>query len=87
MHKPASHAPVHYAAKQVLHAAHIEAPSKRFVVCFTQFGTERRAARRRIVEIMAETQTGAIRICKSFFRRANRFTVTQDELRLGVKPR
>jgi hypothetical protein len=60
---------------QVLHASHIEAPEVEFLVQFVKFGTERRRACKCEVKVLAQTGTGALRICRSRVKGAAQFAV------------
>lgn len=70
--------------KDVLQAIHIEAPEVEFVVRFVKFGTERHPARECEVKVLAKTTRGALKICKSQVKRADRFTVVSQQARLAV---
>jgi hypothetical protein len=68
----------------VLQASHIEAPQVEFEVRFVKFGTERHPARTCEVKVLAQTKTGALKICRSQVKRADRFTVVSQQARLTV---
>ncbi len=70
--------------KEVLQASHIEAPQVEFVVRFVKFGTERHPARECEVKVLAQTTRGALKICRSQVKRADRFTVVSRQARLAV---
>jgi hypothetical protein len=69
---------------EVLQAAHIEPPEFEFVVQFVKFGTETRPAQRCEVKVLAKTKPGALEICKSRVKRADRFVVVSQQARLKV---
>ena len=68
----------------VLHASQIEAPEVEFVVQFVKFGTERHPARQCEVKVLARTKQGALTICKSQVKRAEKFAVVSQQARLTV---
>ena len=69
---------------QVLHASQIEAPEVEFVVQFVKFGTETRPAEKCEVKVLASTKPGALRICRSQVKRADRFAVVSQQACLKV---
>ena len=70
--------------KEVLHASHVEAPEVEFVVRFVKFGTERHPARQCEVKVLAKTTVGALQICRSQVKRADRFAVVSQQARITV---
>jgi hypothetical protein len=70
--------------RAVLQATHIEPPEIEFVVRFVKFGTETRPAQQCEAKVLAKTKPGALRICKSQVKRADRFVVVSQQVRLKV---
>lgn len=70
--------------REVLQAAHIEPPEVEFVVRFVKFGTETRSAQAYEVKVLARTKPGALKICKSRVKRADRFAVVSQQACLKV---
>jgi hypothetical protein len=48
----------------------VERPDKMFYVELVMFGTLTRAAMRRTVKVLAQTEKGARKICKAYYRRS-----------------
>jgi len=53
-----------------LHNAAIERPDRVFDVELVMFGTATRPATRRTIKVLAQTDKGARKICKSYYRRS-----------------
>jgi hypothetical protein len=70
--------------REVLQATHIEPPEIEFVVRFVKFGTETRSAQECEVKVLAKSKPGAIKICKSHVKRADRFAVVSQQACLKV---
>ena len=70
--------------REVLQATHIESPEIEFVVQFVKFGTETRPAEKCEVKVLASTKPGALRICRSQVKRADRFAVVSQQARITV---
>jgi hypothetical protein len=54
----------------LLQNAAVERPDKMFHVDLVMFGSFTRAAVRRTVKVLAQTEKGARRICKTYYRRS-----------------
>jgi cob(I)alamin adenosyltransferase len=68
--------------REVLQATHIEPPEIEFMVQFVKFGTERHPAHQCEVKVLAKTTAGALKICRSQVRRAEKFAVVSQQARL-----
>lgn len=70
--------------KQVLQASHIEAPETEFLVQFVKFGNETSSAVRCEVKVLAQSRRGALTICRTLIKRADRFAVVSQQARIAL---